>query len=198
MASDFHTHICHPGKMELVNGGKGSAPLWSLPFHPWETLQMPDVESEDLELCTALGEIGFDKFRGALPYPHEQLELFRQFLALADKFNKPVVVHAVGSSEHLLKCAGEFPKLRFLIHGFSKHNPLLLQELLKQKFFVSLHPSLVQEEKIRSFLKNSPRCRVGLETDNDEALVIEELYAQMDIPGFEDSADSHFREFLQI
>jgi TatD DNase family protein len=184
--------------MELVNGGKVNAPLWSLPFHPWDTLMMPDWESSDLQECAALGEGGFDKFRGALPYPDGQLTLFRQILTLADRQGKPVVVHAVGSQEFLLKCAREFPNVRFLVHGFSKHNPPLLGELLKQGFYVSVHRGLIRDEKIRTFLQENPSCRVGLETDDAPAIAIEDLYAQMDIPGFENTADSYFRVFLQI
>ena len=198
MASDFHTHIPHPGKQELVNGGKECAPLWSLPFHPGETVQMPVPDRANLELCAALGELGFDKFRGAAPYPGGQLEIFSKLLALADHWKKPVVIHAVGSTEHLFSCTRSFPEAKLLIHGFSKHNPLLLKELLAHGFYVSLHPSLISDEKIRAFLKSSPDCRVGLETDDNDALVIEDLYAQMDSPGFESRADSHFREFLQL
>ena len=69
MASDFHTHTPHPGRTELVDGGEGRAPLWSLPFHPWHTVKIPVVPEEKLRSCAALGELGFDKFRGAAPWP---------------------------------------------------------------------------------------------------------------------------------
>ena len=198
MASDFHTHTCHPGKTELVNDGKGKAPFWSLSFHPWQTAAMPENIEEDLLNCSALGEIGFDKFRGALPYPEGQLALFRRFLLLADEYKKGVVLHAVGSFEYLFECAREFPQVRFLVHGFAKHNPQLLESLLKQGFYVSLHPALINDEKLRTFLRSTPGARVGLETDDNAALDIDELYEQINIPGFEKAADVHFREFLQI
>lgn len=198
MASDFHTHFCRPGKAELVNNGKGIAPLWSLSCHPWDTEKVPDSCRSDLELCSALGEIGFDKSRGILAYPDEQLALFRTFLQLAVEFKKPVVIHAVGSMEYLFQEKKNFPETKMLVHGFAKHNPRLLGQLLDQGFYVSLHPSLTGDEEFRTFLKNAPSCRVGLETDDREDLVIEDLYARMDIPGFERNADSHFREFLQI
>ena len=198
MASDFHTHFVHPGKMELVNGPQPGAVLWSLPFHPWETETMPEIPGELLLKCAALGELGFDKVRGALPYPEAQIKLFYRFLEAAQQAEKPVVLHAVGSAEELFKCSRAFPGLKFLVHGFSKHNPRLLKELLDHGFFVSLAPALITDEKIRAFLKSSPGVRVGLETDDNNALKIEELYDLLDIPGFEEAADRHFREFLQL
>lgn len=198
MASDFHTHHPHPGKSELVDNGKGKAPLWSLPFHPWHTERFQLPSAADLDACTALGELGFDKFRGALPYPEEQLKLFRSLLQLASDYGKPVVLHAVGPTEHLLSCTKKFPDLKFLCHGFSKHKPQVLKELLDQGFYVSLAPSLIRDENIRAFLKSAPGCRVGLESDDAPELLIEELYDIMDIKGFEEAADTHFKEFLQL
>lgn len=198
MASDFHTHTVHPGKNELVNGALSGAALWSLPFHPWETKSFPDIPAEMLVECAALGELGFDKFRGALPYPEAQMMLFRQLLELAQTAGKPVVLHAVGPVEELFKSSRAFPGIRFLVHGFSKHNPRLLKELLDHGFYVSLAPALISDEKIRAFLKSTPGARVGLETDDDPELKIEELYELMGISGFEEAADKHFREFLQI
>ena len=198
MASDFHTHFVHPGKMELVNGGKGNAPLWSLPFHPWETSKIPENTEPDFQECTAVGELGFDRYRGALAYPEEQLSLLRQLLRKAADYGKPVVLHAVGGADHLFVCKKEFKELRFLVHGFSKHNPRLLKQLLDNGFYVSLHPALTGDEELRAFLKSCPGCRVGLETDDRNDLAIEELYEKINIPDFEKAADLHFREFLQL
>jgi Tat protein secretion system quality control protein TatD with DNase activity len=198
MASDFHTHTVHPGKNELVNGALSGAALWSLPFHPWETKSFPDIPAEMLVKCAALGELGFDKFRGALPYPEAQMMLFRQLLELAQTAGKPVVLHAVGPVEELFKSSRAFPGIRFLVHGFSKHNPRLLKQLLDNGFYVSLHPALTDDEELKAFLKSCPGCRVGLETDDRNDLAIEELYEKINIPGFEKAADLHFREFLQL
>ena len=145
-----------------------------------------------------MGELGFDKFRGTLAYPEEQLALFRELLCKASDYGKPVVLHAVGAVDHLLVCKKEFKELRFLVHGFSKRNFLLLKQLLDNGFYVSLHPALTGDEELRAFLKSRPGCRVGLETDDRNDLAIEELYEKINIPDFEKVADLHFREFLQL
>ena len=96
MASDFHTHIHHPGKRELLDSGKGAAPLWSLSFHPWYTKEIPEISVEDMEQCAALGEIGFDKFHCEVS-PDVQFEIFSFLLQRAADHRKSVVLHWVGA-----------------------------------------------------------------------------------------------------
>ena len=198
MASDFHTHTAHPGKRELLDGGKGKGPLWSLSFHPWFTGSLPGISPEDWRECAALGEIGVDKNKGALPGMTEQLALLRELLKKGQEYGKPVVLHWVGSYEELFRIVREFKGTLFLFHGFARRSIPLLEELLRQGMYVSLAPKLAGDEMFRTFLKSRPGCRVGLETDDREELEIEKLYELMDIPGFEQTADQHFEEFLQL
>lgn len=198
MASDFHTHTAHPGKRELLDGGKGKGPLWSLSFHPWFTGSLPGISPEDWRECAALGEIGVDKNKGALPGMAEQLALLRELLKKGQEYGKPVVLHWVGSYEELFRIVREFKGTPFLFHGFARRSIPLLEELLRQGMYVSLAPKLAGDEMFRTFLKSRPGCRVGLETDDREELEIEKLYELMDIPGFEQTADQHFEEFLQL
>ncbi|MBR2372870.1 MAG: TatD family hydrolase [Lentisphaeria bacterium] len=195
MASDFHTHFYRPGVTALVNGFSADARFWSLPFHPWETAEFTMPEPEKLQACTALGELGFDKFRGAAAWPEKQMEIFRNFLELASDCRKPVVLHACGSFELLYKSVKPFSDLKLLFHGFARHNTALLEELLRHGFFVSLAPALISDEKFRSFLNSHPGCRVGLESDDDENADINEFYSRIAVPGFEKNADDIFREF---
>ena len=167
MASDFHTHTPHPGRTELVDGGEGRAPLWSLPFHPWHTETLPPVPEEKLRACAALGELGFDRYRGAALWPEGQLALLDGLLSLAAAWNKPVVLHAVGPPELLFKAVRPYGKMKFLLHGFSRHRPDLLEEVLKRGFYVSLNPVLLKDKKILAFLKSRPGARVGLESDDE-------------------------------
>lgn len=196
MAADFHTHFFRPGTDALVNGFIEGAPLWSLPFHPWQTAEFIVPDDDALQKCAALGELGFDKLRGAALWPEKQMEIFRKFLEVASEYRKPVVIHACGSFELLYETVKPFPHLKMLFHGFAKHNTRLLEELLKRGFFVSLNASLVTDESIRSFLSTHPGARVGLESDDDENADLNELYSRMNVPGFEKNADDIFREFL--
>ena len=198
MASDFHTHTVHPGKRELLDGGKGKGPLWSLSFHPWFAGSLPGISPEDWRECAALGEIGVDKNKGALPGMTEQLALLRELLKKGQEYGKPVVLHWVGSYEELFRIVREFKGTPFLFHGFARRSIPLLEELLRQGMYVSLAPKLAGDEMFRTFLKSRPGCRVGLETDDREELEIEKLYELMAVPGFEQTADQHFEEFLQL
>ena len=181
-----------------MDGGEGRAPLWSFPFHPWHTETLPSVPEEKLRSCAALGELGFDRHRGAAPWPEGQLALLDGLLKLASEWNKPVILHAVGPLELLFKAVGPYGQVKFLLHGFSRPRPDLLEEVLKRGFYVSLNPVLLKEEKILAFLKSRPGARVGLETDDKESLDIATLYEQVGIPGFEARADALFKEFLGL
>lgn len=199
MASDFHTHIPHPGKRELLDNGKGKGPLWSLPFHPWYTKEMPENMAEMVKGASAIGEMGFDKFRCETNTQEGQLQLFSSLLRQAAEFRKPVVLHWVGGFDKLFEAAAPFMgEVDFLFHGYAKSSPGLLQELLARGFYVSLSPRLTENQKIKEFIKSHPGCRVGLETDDDDKAEIEKLYDLMNIPGFEKAADEHFGAFLHL
>jgi len=198
MASDFHTHTPHPGRIELVDGGEGRAPLWSLPFHPWHTAVFSPPPEEKLRVCAALGELGFDRFRGALPWPEGQLALFRRLLAFASDWRKPVVLHAVGPLPLLFDAVKPFGGLKILLHGFARHHVGALEAVLERGLFVSLKPELLRDEGIAAFLKTRPRARVGLESDDDPRCDIVSAYKNTGIPDFEARADRLFKEFLGL
>jgi len=197
MASDFHTHIPHPGKTELLDNGKGKAPLWSLAFHPWYTAATPEISAEDIASSSAVGEIGFDKYRSAAPSQEQQLEIAASLLRQAADFRKPVVLHWVGAYDKPFQMVKPFD-VPILFHGYAKHNTELLNELLLKGFYVSLSPRLAGVTEIKEFIKAHPGCRIGMETDDRSDVDIDSLYDAFNIPGFEKAADEHFRNFLQL
>ena len=197
MASDFHTHIPHPGKTELLDNGRGKGPLWSLSFHPWYTAELPQISAEEFERCSAVGEIGFDKCRKDTIPQERQLNIFTSLLKAADEHKKPVVLHWLGAYDKLFQSVKNF-SMPILFHGYAKHNTELLNELLSRGFYVSISPRLAGAPEIKEFLKTHPGCRVGMETDDRSDVEIEALYDSFNIPGFENAADEHFRNFLQI
>lgn len=198
MASDFHTHIPHPGKRELLDGGKGQGPLWSLPFHPWNTKETPVILQEDRERCAALGEMGFDKFRCETVSQEEQLKNFSCLLEQASDMRKPVVLHWVGGYDKLFERTAPHRELSFLFHGYAKSSTELLAELLRRGFYVSLSPRIIGNAAVREFIKNNPGSRIGLESDDDANVEIERLYDTVGDPAFERAADEHFGAFLQL
>ena len=198
MASDFHTHIPHPGKRELLNNGRGRGPLWSLSFHPWDTKELPPLSFEEIKECAALGEMGFDRYKSSDVSQDQQLKIFRFLLEKAADFRKPVVLHWVGGYDKLFQLTAPFKEVNFLFHGYAKESSGLLEELLRRNFYVSLSPRIITAGAVREFLKQNPGSRVGVESDDNENAEIEKLYDLINIPGFEEAADEHFGAFLNL
>lgn len=65
----------------------------------------------------ALGEIGLDYHYGK-ENREKQIELFERQLALAEKLNKPVIIHSRDATEDTINCLKKF-KVRGSMHSFS-------------------------------------------------------------------------------
>jgi TatD DNase family protein len=66
----------------------------------------------------AIGEIGLDYYNGIIDH-EKQKDVFRKQLELADKYNKPVIVHSRKATEDTINILKEFPNVKGSIHCFS-------------------------------------------------------------------------------
>ncbi|WP_308131717.1 TatD family hydrolase [uncultured Flavobacterium sp.] len=187
MLYNLHTHKFsnHPGCLELVNQYPqefdASIPLYSIGIHPWYIVA--DRVEDDLAVieekiqtsnCLAVGECGLDK-RIEIPFSLQE-EVFRKQLALAQKYQKPVVIHCVASFQELIAIRNDVKiTVPMIIHGFSK-NEQLARQLLENGFYLSFGKYLLRNPELESVFKNVPDNRFFLETDTIEE-TIEEVYA---------------------
>jgi len=74
-------------------------------------------ENLDNPKIIAIGEIGLDYHYGK-EFKNEQIKLFETQLALAEKYNLPVVVHSREATEDTIKCLKKY-NVRGVIHSFS-------------------------------------------------------------------------------
>src|SRR6476659_1556692 len=130
---NFHTHKIRNQKdvLELVNQYPQefdeTIPFYSIGIHPWYIVE--DRISEDLETiskvllldnCLALGECGIDK-RVETPL-QIQMEVFEAQLKLAQKHQKPVVIHCVAAFQEVIEIKKRLKiSVPMIIHGFSKN-----------------------------------------------------------------------------
>ena len=158
----FNLHS-HPenaaGGKTIVNYivGKDSAiprdSLISCGIHPWY-IQDKNTQFAELDALlsgeknvAAIGEAGLDKLSAA-PYPLQQ-EIFRGQALRAEKWQKPLIIHAVKTWGDLL---AEHKRLRplmpWIIHGFRGKGELAGQ-LLREGFYLSFglhfHPEALRE-----------------------------------------------------
>ncbi|OYX80682.1 MAG: hydrolase TatD [Flavobacteriales bacterium 32-34-25] len=184
---NLHTHVYTSQEdiLELVNQYPqefdAAIPNYSIGIHPlfinedrlesdFEILE----EKVSLPECLAIGECGLDK-RSETAF-EIQLEVLEKQLLLAEKFQKPVVIHCVHAFQELVELKNKLKiTTPILIHGFSKKEQLAKQ-LLDNGFYLSFGRYLLQNPELEQLFNGVPENRFFLETDTSD-YTIEEIYA---------------------
>ena len=183
---NLHTHkfTNNPNVFELVNQYPWefdeSIPYYSIGIHPWyinENRLATDLKiiEEKLQLseCLALGECGLDK-RIEVPMAL-QIEVFQKQIALAEKYQKPLVLHLVAAFDELIEIKKRLKiSVPIVIHGFSKSEQLAKQ-LIDNGFYLSFGKYLLRNKEMETVFKSIPNDKFFLETDTIEE-TLEEVY----------------------
>lgn len=147
---NIHTHYptTHPEDISIINilirGGESyhleDGQNYSAGIHPWYINNIRQQLDELERLCThpdivAIGEAGFDKIRGGTP--DVQQEAFQIQALLAEKVNKPLIIHCVKAYDEIIKNKKVIkPQVPWIIHGF-RGNGKQAEQLLRQGFYLS-------------------------------------------------------------
>ena len=189
MSKLFNLHTHHftnqDNILELVNQYPwefdDSVPFYSIGIHPWyidESRLSSDLQTIDKKLslqnCLALGECGLDK---RIQIPMEiQEKVFKEQILLAEKHQKPLVLHCVAAFQEIIQIKNEQNvTVPMIIHGFSK-NEQTAKQLLDNGFYLSFGKYLLRNPELKSVFQSVPNNRFFLETDTIEESV-EEVYA---------------------
>ncbi len=156
-------------------------PHYSIGIHPWYIVaerveeDISIIESKlSFENCLALGECGLDK-RIDIPFDL-QTAVFEKQLLLAEKYQKPVIIHCVAAFDELIAIKKRMKiTVPIIIHGFSK-NEAVAKQLLEHGFYLSFGKYLLRNPEMESVFKSVPDGRFFLETDTIEE-GIREVYA---------------------
>lgn len=185
MQIDIHRHtagVPQPNTLTvLVRTPSENIPqdsYFTLGIHPWEAAE---TDQETLILhrihqphCIGIGEIGFDKLKGASI--EIQRRTFELQLQIAVEFSLPVVLHLVKAEELImpyLKSYGK--KIPFIIHGF-RGKVDQAERLLKQGAYLSFGAALLHSEVTQMCFEQLPMDRIFLETDDDPTILISSVY----------------------
>ena len=206
---NLHTHkfTNRPRVVELVNQYPWefdeTIPFYSIGIHPWfivEERLESDIEVLESKLqeprCLAMGECGLDK-RIEVPMELQQL-VFEKQLLLAQKYQKPVVIHCVAAFQELIETVKELNiTVPILIHGFSKSEQLAKQ-LLDNGFYISFGKYLLLNKELETVFKSVPNNRFFLETDTVEERIeaVYELaakYKGISVEEMQKQVNSNFR-----
>ncbi len=183
---NLHTHkfTNDANTFELVNQYPWEfiedIPQYSIGIHPWyidESRLESDLHIIETKLqlteCLALGECGLDK-RIDVPMAL-QTAVFEKQIALAEKYQKPLVLHLVAAHQELVEIKNRLNvSVPIILHGFSK-NEQIANQMIDNGFYLSFGKYLLRNPELREVFLSVPNDRFFLETDTiDETL--EEVY----------------------
>lgn len=173
------THELNDGVADLQPANR----YFSAGLHPW-FVEMQDIDSALAKLTSlrdhprllAIGECGLDKtVETELP---RQMALFERHIALAERWQKPLIIHCVRAFNELLQSKKQNrPAQPWIIHGFN-NNPALAEQLLRHGCYLSLGKALLQNKSnaVRT-LADMPLDRLFLETDAAVDISIGAIYS---------------------
>jgi TatD DNase family protein len=183
---NLHTHkfTNSPGTLELVNQYPWefdvTIPQYSIGIHPWyisEKRLEQDLAfiAQKLALpeCLAVGECGLDKRIDISMLL--QTKVFESQIALAEQFQKPLVLHLVAAYQELIEIKNRLAiSVPVVLHGFSK-NKQTAQQLVDNGCYLSFGKYLLRNPELKSVFLSVPNDRIFLETDTIEE-TLEEVY----------------------
>ncbi|MEO6305608.1 MAG: TatD family hydrolase [Bacteroidia bacterium] len=185
MFINTHTHFqLYDAKIELVSLNIDStqkANMYSYGLHPWYL----DKETYEAQLgkleviahekrCMAIGECGLDKL-SKVDFAFQQ-EVFVEQIKIANKINKPLIIHCVKAFNELINCLNlNDNKVPVIVHGFN-NNENIARVMVDQGYYFSFGKALLgYESNAAKAIKNVGRKNFFLETD-DADLSIKYVY----------------------
>ncbi|MBF6640845.1 TatD family hydrolase [Flavobacterium sp. J49] len=184
---NLHTHkfTNDANTIELVNQYPwefiNDIPRYSIGIHPWyinESRLEIDLQFIETKLqqpeCLALGECGLDK-RIDIPMAL-QTAVFEKQIALAEKYQKPLVLHLVAAYQELVEIKNRLNiSVPIILHGFSK-NEQTAKQMIDNGFYLSFGKYLLRNPELKQVFLSVPNDRFFLETDTIEE-TLEEVYS---------------------
>lgn len=157
--------------LEVINLSKKYNNLYyTLGVHP-DSVNIDLVKLEELifnnlddSKFIGIGEIGLDYHYGK-ENKERQIEVFEFQLALAEKYNLPVVVHSRDATQDTLDCIKRF-KVRGSMHCFNGSLEVA-KEYIKLGFYIGVGGVITfKNAKLYEVIKEIPLDRILLETDS--------------------------------
>lgn len=189
---NIHTH--HPTADERTISTVG--------VHPYDVERVGEralIElSEQACEADALGEMGLDFACGADRELQESL--FRYQLSLAERLQKPVILHCVRAFEPVMNILDEYELGAVIFHGFVGSAEQAVRAV-KSGYYLSFGHRTFASPKTIEALRQTPSERLFVETD-DEEVGIDEIYEGIasllgvEVESLEESVERNFEKIF--
>lgn len=161
MLIDIHTH--RPTEAVTIR---------TIGVHPWHAAESSLPSAEEIMKADAVGEIGLDKACGV--DFETQKALFVKQLELAERFEKPVVLHCVRAFEEVMTLLERHTLRAVLFHGFIGSREQA-SRAVKKGYYLSFGARTEGSNKTIEALRETPLERLFVETDEANT-TIEAMY----------------------
>ncbi|MGP7819159.1 TatD family hydrolase [Niallia sp. 01092] len=155
-------------KYPFVHAAYGFHPEQLLPSEK-ETTELFQWINEHHHRMIAIGEVGLPHYaRKENPalYPLDPyIELVEQFILMAKKYTKPIVLHSIYEEAPIvLRLLEKHNYMNAQFHWF-KGDAVTIEQLINNKCYVSITPDVLYEDEIRKLVKKYPLDQLMVETD---------------------------------
>ncbi len=164
MLIDIHTH--RPTEAVTIR---------TVGVHPWHAAECALPSAEEIMKADAVGEIGLDKACG-VDFEMQQA-LFVKQLELAERFEKPVVLHCVRAFEEVMTLLERHTLRAVLFHGFIGSREQA-SRAVKKGYYLSFGARTEGSNKTIEALRETPLERLFVETDEADT-TIEAMYQKI-------------------
>lgn len=142
----------------LKNSNKDQQLFWSYGVHPDEVKKFREAPDFSKNKPIAIGEVGLDYHRGD-ENKFEQFTLFEEMIALAEKYDLPLIFHVREAFPDFFEIIDHYPNVRGVVHSFTD-NKKNLKKALDRGFYIGVNGLATY-----STLPLPPLDRILLETD---------------------------------
>jgi len=140
-------------------------------IHPQEIDDSPaeleKIVNENFEKIVAIGECGLD-FSGGLEINDslisKQKNVFRKQIELAQKYEKPLIIHARKAVDEVVEILKEYKNLSGVFHCYAGGKKRI-QKIVDLNFYFGIDGNLTYEDGLVDVVRNIPKDRLILETD---------------------------------
>jgi len=160
--------------IKIYNSIKNFNLYLALGIHPYRPQKDTFKEvyaliEEHKDTIVAIGETGLDytykEAREEGPGRDLQKEAFKSQLALAQKFDKPVIVHSREAWNDCFEMVKEYHLSKVLFHWYT--GPLdILESILSKGYYISVSPAIEYSKQAQEAALRAPNDRILLETDS--------------------------------
>lgn len=133
-----------------------------LGMHPTNKFDKKVIEQMENNKFVAIGEIGLD-FKNKID--DSQIDNFKLLLKVAEKLNKPVIVHSRGAHREIVDIVKNY-KVNVILHAFFAKKKLINEAELIDNIYFSIPSSIHYDDNLKNMVNSLPLNKLFCETDS--------------------------------